>query len=78
MFDPMGMLSGEQQQFLQEVQKFTKDINAVIKRDGKSITVLLNTTNTNAEQYLPRIQDAVINSLAQSLYMLFNIKGRIQ
>lgn len=78
MFNPLTMLSAEQQQFLKEVQKFTKDIKAVIHKEGSSLTFTLLTSNPQAEQYLPQIRDAMVGSIAQTLYTLFNITGKVE
>lgn len=77
--NPMTMFSEEQQKMLAEVQKFTTDIHAVIKKEGEgNFIVVLNTTNPEAQQYLPQIRVAMINSLASTLYTLFNIQGHIE
>lgn len=77
--NPLAMMSEEQQRMLQEVQKFTKDIKAVVhKEGGNSFTVTLNTNNPEAQQYLPQIRESMINSLAQTLYTFFNITGRVE
>lgn len=77
--NPLQMMSPEQQKLLVEVQKFTKDIKAVIHKEGdNSFTVTLNTDNPEAQQYLPQIQNSMINSLAQTLYTFFNITGTVE
>lgn len=77
--NPIAMLSPEQQKLLTEVQKYTKDIFAVIKKEGdNSFSITLNTNNPQAESYLPQIRDSLINSMAQTLYTFFNIQGRIE
>lgn len=77
--NPLQMLSPDQQKMLQEVQKYTKDIRATVHKEGdNSFTVTLNTDNPEAQQYLPQIRESMINSLAQTLYTFFNIKGRVE
>lgn len=77
--NPLTMLNPEQVKMLEEVQKFTKDIKAVIKKEGDSgFTVILNTDNDQAKQYLPQIRESMINSLAQTLYTFFNITGKVE
>ena len=77
--NPLTMLNPEQAKMLEEVQKFTKDIKCVVKKEGGScFTVTLNTNNPQAEEYLPQIQNSLINSLAQTLYTFFNIQGRVE
>lgn len=76
--NPLAMMSDEQQKMLGEVQKFTKDIKAIIKKEGdNSFTVTLNTKNEQARQYLPQIRESMIGSLAQMLYTLFGITGKV-
>lgn len=76
---PMSMMTPEQQRLLTEVQKYTKDIHALIKRDGNnSLTVILNTTNPLAEPYLSQIRNSLISSLATTLYTFFNIQGHVE
>lgn len=78
-FNPLSMLNPEQQKLLEEVQKFTKDIKATVKKEGgNSFTVTLNTENTEAQQYLPQIRESMITSLAQTLYTFFGITGKIE
>ncbi len=76
--NPLTMMSEEQQKMLAEVQKFTKDIKAVVHKEGdNSFTVTLNTNNPKAQEYLPQIRESMISSLAQTLYTFFNIKGSV-
>ena len=76
--NPLAMMSEEQQKMLQEVQKFTTDIKATVKKEGNGFTLILDTNNPQAEQYLSQIRDSVISSMAQTLYTLFNIQGRVE
>lgn len=76
--NPLAMLNPEQQKLLEEVQKYTKDVKAVVKKEGSnSFTVTLNSDNPEAQQYLPQIRQSMITSLAQTLYTFFNIKGSV-
>lgn len=76
---PLSMMSEEQQKMLAEVQKFTKDIKAVVKKEGdNSFAVILDTKNEQAQQYLPQIRNSLINSIATTLYTFFNITGKIE
>jgi len=77
--NPLTMLNPEQAKMLQDVQKYTKDIKCVVKKEGDNVlTITLNTKNPQAEQYLPQIRDSLIKSIAQTLYTFFNIQGRIE
>lgn len=77
--NPLAMMSEEQQKMLAEVQKFTKDIKCVVKKEGdNSFTVTLNTDNAQAKEYLPQIRTSMITSLAQTLYTFFGITGKVE
>lgn len=76
--NPMQMLSPKQQKLLQQVQQYTKDIKAVVIQTPGEITVRLETVNKEAEKFIPQIQDGIINSIAQSLHIMFNIEGRVE
>ena len=77
--NPLAMLNPEQQELLQKLQKFTKDINCTVHKEGSnSFTVTLITNNLEAQQYLPQIRNSLITSLAQTLYTFFNIQGRVE
>ena len=77
--NPMLMLGPEQQKMLAEVQKFTTNIKAIVKKHGNNgFTVTLDTNNKEAEQYLPQIRESLISSIAQTLYTFFNIQGKIE
>lgn len=77
--NPLAMLSPEQQRLLTEVQKFTKDIKAVVKKEGdNSFSITLHTNNPQAEPYLSQIRNSLINSTAQTLYTFFNISGKVE
>ncbi len=77
--NPMQMLNPEQAKMLAEVQKYTKYIKAVITKKGdNTLTLILETDNPEAEQYLPQIRESLINSLAQTLYTFFDVQGRIE
>ncbi len=78
-FNPLSMLNPEQAKMLEEVQKFTKDIKTVIKKEGdNSFTVTLITDNEEAKQYLSQIRGSMISSLAQTLYTFFGVTGKIE
>jgi len=77
--NPMTMMTPEQQRLLTEVQKYTKDIKAIIKREGNNgLTVILSTNNPQAEPYLSQIRGSLISSLATTLWTFFGITGRVE
>ena len=77
--NPITLMSPEQQKMLSEVQKYTKDIKAVITREGdNSLTVILETNNPQAQPYLKQVRDSLISSVATTLYTFFNVTGRVE
>ena len=77
-FNPISMLTQEQQKFLQEVQKFTSYINVVIHKRDDSFEVTFSTENPQAKPYLSQFRDSTITSLAHTLYTFFNIVGKVK
>ena len=76
--NPMTLLSPKQQEMLKQVQQYTKYINAVVIQTPEDIRVSLETTNKEAEKFIPQIQNGIINSVAQTLYLMFGIVGKIE
>lgn len=74
----MSMLNAEQQRAIAEVQKHTNYIKATITSDDKSVTCSLTTTEKEAEQWIPQIKEGMIQSIAQTLQVLFGISGEIK
>ena len=73
----MPTISKEQQRQLEEVQKFTKNILATIHYGDRKVTVTLDTDDANAKQFIPQIQSATIQSIANALQILFGIEGEV-
>lgn len=76
--DPLSLLSPKQQKFLANVQQYTKDIKAVIIQSPGEISVRLETENSEAAKFVPQIESGIINSVAQTLHLMFNIVGKIE
>ena len=74
--NPMAFMTPQQQEMLKKVQAISKDISAQIKTSDNEIHVLLNTDNPDAAQLIPQIQEGLVNSLASTLYQMFNISGK--
>lgn len=73
--NPMAFMTPQQQEMLKKVQLVSKNISAQIKTSGNEIHVWLNTDNPEAAQLLPQIQEGLVNSIANTLYQMFNIAG---
>lgn len=74
--NPMAFMTPQQQETLKKVQAISKYISAQIKTQDNEIHVLLKTDNPEAAQILPQIQEGLVNSIANSLYQMFNISGK--
>ena len=74
--NPMAFMSPQQQETLKKVQAVSKNITAEISTSHNEIHVLLKTDNPEAVQLLPQIQEGLVNSIANTLYQMFEITGK--
>ncbi len=74
--NPMAFMTPQQQEMLKKVQAVSKNISAQIKTSDNEIHVLLKTDNPESAQLLPQIQEGLVNSIANTLYQMFNISGK--
>ena len=74
--NPLAFLTPQQQEVLQRIQAVSKNINAEIKTSDNQLQVWLKTDNPEAAQLVPQIQEALVNSIANTLYQMFNISGQ--
>lgn len=75
MVNPLAFLSPQQQEMLKKIQAVSQHIKAQIKTSDNELQVSLKTENPEAVQLVPQIQEALVNSIAQTLYQMFNIEG---
>ena len=73
--NPLAFLTPQQQETLKKIQAVSQHINAQIKSSDNELQVSLKTENPEAAQLVPQIQEALVNSIAQTLYQMFNITG---
>lgn len=76
MVNPLAFLSPQQQEVLEKIQAISQNINAQIKTSDNEVQISLKTDNPEAAQLVPQIQEALVNSIAQTLYQMFNITGK--
>jgi len=74
--NPLAFLTPQQQEVLQRIQAVSKNINAEIKTSDNQLQVWLKTDNPEAAQLVPQIQEALVSSIANTLYQMFNIIGQ--
>ena len=71
----MSMMSPQQKANLARVKEMAKDVKALIKTRQNGVEVILVSDNVQGQQMIPQLKEAVVASIAQSLTMLFGIKG---
>jgi len=76
--NPLAMLNPKQQKLLQEVQQYTQDISAVVTIGDDGVKLVLKAKGSEAQKFVPQIYNATVESVAQTLDMMFNIKGKIE
>jgi len=74
--NPLAFLTPQQQEVLQRIQAVSKNINAEIRTSDNQLQVWLKTDNPEAAPLVPQIQEALVNSIANTLYQMFNITGQ--
>jgi len=75
MVNPLSFLNPQQQEVLKRVQLVSQNINTQIRIVDNEVRVSLKTDDPEAAQLLPQIQEALVNSIANTLYQMFNISG---
>lgn len=73
--NPLAFLTPQQQEALKRIQAVSQNISAQIKTSDNQLQVWLKTDDPEAAQLLPQIQEALVNSIAGTLYQMFNISG---
>ena len=73
----MPNLTTEQQQQIAQMQTLTKFIRAEVHTENDTVSVKLLTNNQQAKETIPKIQEAMVSSIANILYTLFGIEGKI-
>lgn len=67
----------KQREALQQMKVLTKNITATITKREDGIIVVLKTDDSQAQQVLPQISEALVNSVGQTLNSFFEITGEI-
>lgn len=73
--NPLAFLTPQQQETLKKIQEISKNISAQIKISDNHLQVWLKTDDPEALKLLPQIQEALVNSIAGTLYQMFDISG---
>lgn len=75
MINPMAFMSPQQLETLKKIQEVSKNISAQIKTSDNQLQVWLKTDDPEAAKLIPQIQEALVNSIASTLYQMFAISG---
>jgi hypothetical protein len=75
MMNPMAFMSPQQQEMLRKIQAVSQNISAQIKTSDNQLQLWLETDDPEAAKLMPQIQELLVNSIASSLYQMFNISG---
>ena len=67
----------KQREALQQMKGFTKSVTATISKKKDGVSVILKTDDAQAQQVLPQISEALVNSIGQTLGSFFEITGEI-
>lgn len=75
MFNPMIFSTPQQQELLQKMQQFTKRMKYVIHTEGNKVEVSIDTEDAEAAQLIPQLQEGIVTSVTQMLYLMFAMHG---
>jgi len=74
----MPPLTQEQVQVITQIQQLTKDVKAEVhKGSNGSVSIAFITEDEKAKTVLPQIQSLLVSSIANVLYSLFGISGKV-
>lgn len=78
MFDMNTMLRthGIDPETFTRMQSITSKIKAEVSTDNNEVKVRLETSDTEANELMPQVREAVVKSVAQCLYQFFGIQGK--
>lgn len=76
MINPFSFLNPNQLDTLQRVQQVSRNIKVEITTSDRELGLQFVTEDPEAAQLIPQIQEALVTSIANTLYQMFNISGR--
>jgi hypothetical protein len=75
MFNPMAFATPQQKEQLAKMQQFTRNVKYVVHTEDNRVEVTLKTDDDQAMQLLPQIQEGIVSSVTQMLYIMFAMEG---
>lgn len=75
MINPLAFMTPQQQELLKKIQAVSQHIDAQIRTSDGKLEVWLKTDDPEALKIVSQIQEALVNSIASTLYQMFSISG---
>ncbi|MFQ6117601.1 MAG: hypothetical protein ACE5LQ_04970 [Candidatus Bipolaricaulia bacterium] len=75
MFNPLAFATPQQREQLEKMQQFTKKMRYVIHTENNRVEVAISTDDAEAAQLIPQLQEGIVTSVTQMLYMMFAMEG---
>ena len=75
MFNPLAFATPQQREQLEKMQQFTKKMRYVIHTEDNKVEVAISTDDAEAAQLIPQLQEGIVTSVTQMLYMMFAMEG---
>jgi len=74
-FSPLGFATPQQREQLAKMQEITKKIKYIIHTGDGNVELSLETDDPKAAQLIPQIQEGIVSSVTQMLYVMFAMNG---
>jgi hypothetical protein len=75
MINPFSLLNPNQMDTLQKIQQVSRNIKVEMATSDRELTLKFVTEDSQAAELIPSIQEALVTSIANTLYQMFNIGG---
>lgn len=76
MINPFSLLNPNQMDTLQKIQQVSRNIKVEIATSDRELALKFITEDAQAAELIPSIQEALVTSVANTLYQMFNIGGK--
>jgi hypothetical protein len=74
-FNPMAFATPQQREQLAKMQEFTQKIKYFVHTGENKVEFSLKTSDPEAAQLIPQIQEGIVSSVTQMLYTMFAMSG---
>ena len=76
MINPFSLLNPNQMDTLQKIQQVSRNIKVEMATSDRELSLKFVTDDPQAAELIPSIQEALVTSIANTLYQMFNIGGK--